>query len=884
MPFISYSQNLEDVMLWRSLQHVDRGFYIDVGAWDPREDSVTLAFYERGWRGINIEPDTEKRDALVAARPEDLTLGVAISDQPGEHVFYYVPETGLSTLDAEIAKRHQAAGRQIQERTVTVMTLREVCAMHAPQEIHFLKIDVEGLEAAVLASADFARFRPWLVVVEATEPNSPEPTDVTWESALLNVGYGLVYFDGLNRFYAADERASELAPAFSRPPNVFDDYVSAAGIRKAIATQRAGFPVAELLDASNERPVLHAELQRAVAAREDAELRALRAERDAKLAQADVERLLGRTAIDVSTVDTTNPTKPEAPEPLLSGRRRIYYDASLIIHFGLETPVGLIRTEHYVAEFLARDPTLDITFVIFDSSLGGFRNLRAAESILLRRILFHRYGQATTAPEVDGEREAESDALAPLTLAQTPRVGAEPGASSNSKFFTARVLIRRVRTALTLSPPEFRRILGQYAARLLPVTQEQGFGPRLAIRIVRRTCFEIATGIHFVIHGVTTAFRRVHETACHLVRPDLALTPDPSANGAASSASLTGTTQIGDASALDSSAGGSISFEAPAGTVQFSSGSVLLSLSNAWDYLDYTYLHRICRYDKVRFVSVIFDVIAMQFPFSTPGPSHIYHRHWVEIGHSAAHLLAISKFTADQYSEFIGRPNGLFPSMSYAHLPNFLRERVHEIGESPVQKLVGRRFVVFCSTIETRKNHYLLLQLWDRLRLEFSPDKLPTLVFVGKWGWGTETVRLLSERNYHLRNRLLILESVSDAELIWIYRNARFSLFPSLSEGYGLAAAESLSFGTPVVIANCPALVEATESLMPAYDPLDFMAWLEEMRSLIRDEGRLDELKSKATRYRGPSFEEFAAAIRSIALSVSGPEAHLTNSEQCPAA
>ncbi len=56
MTFISYAQNFEDVMLWRALKHVENGFYVDVGAQDPVVDSVSLAFYEHGWRGVHIEP------------------------------------------------------------------------------------------------------------------------------------------------------------------------------------------------------------------------------------------------------------------------------------------------------------------------------------------------------------------------------------------------------------------------------------------------------------------------------------------------------------------------------------------------------------------------------------------------------------------------------------------------------------------------------------------------------------------------------------------------------------------------------------------------------------------------------------------------------------
>ena len=98
MTFISYAQNFEDVMLWRALQHVEKGFYIDVGANDPTRDSVSRAFYELGWHGINIEPIDEWFSKLHTHRPRDVNLNVAASAEPGELVIYCVPGTGLSTV------------------------------------------------------------------------------------------------------------------------------------------------------------------------------------------------------------------------------------------------------------------------------------------------------------------------------------------------------------------------------------------------------------------------------------------------------------------------------------------------------------------------------------------------------------------------------------------------------------------------------------------------------------------------------------------------------------------------------------------------------------------------------------------------------------------
>ncbi|TLU73700.1 FkbM family methyltransferase [Lichenicoccus roseus] len=225
MTFISYAQNLEDVLLWRALGGIERGFYVDVGAYHPDSDSVTRAFYDRGWSGLNIEPLAEAARRLIAARPRDVTLQVAIGAEAGEMPFYRIDGSGLSTLDPEIAAQHEAAGLRVTPGRVRVSTLAEICTLHAQPEIHFLKIDVEGAERAVLEGADLVRFRPWIVLVEATAPTTSRPTHAGWEPLLLEAEYDFVWFDGLNRYYVAHERHDRLAPAFSSQPNVFDDFM-----------------------------------------------------------------------------------------------------------------------------------------------------------------------------------------------------------------------------------------------------------------------------------------------------------------------------------------------------------------------------------------------------------------------------------------------------------------------------------------------------------------------------------------------------------------------------------------------------------------------------------------------------------------------------------
>lgn len=224
MTFISYSQNLEDVILERIFKDIEKGFYIDVGANDPVAESVTKAFYDRGWRGINIEPVHRFYQRLCKERAEDINLPVAAGAEDGFFLYYEIPGTGLSTLDRGVAEQHEKNGWTVVKRNVSVIPLSTICRQFAKESIHFLKVDVEGAEQQVLQGMDFRQYRPWVVIVEATLPLSQEQNYEHWEDILLSSGYQYVYFDGLNRFYIADEKVAELKTYFSAPPNCFDEY------------------------------------------------------------------------------------------------------------------------------------------------------------------------------------------------------------------------------------------------------------------------------------------------------------------------------------------------------------------------------------------------------------------------------------------------------------------------------------------------------------------------------------------------------------------------------------------------------------------------------------------------------------------------------------
>ncbi len=162
MTLISYARNFEDVMLWRALKHVGQGSYIDFCARDPVIDSVSLAFYEGGWRGIHVA-NSEHLEKLKAARPDEDVIS------------------------------NSSAMKKI-----------------SLSEIHWARVDKRTLEAFFKSQV-----RPWIVLFE-----NPHEKD---ETALKDKGYDFAYFDGLNRFYVFRQHP-ELATAFSLPPNLLDDF------------------------------------------------------------------------------------------------------------------------------------------------------------------------------------------------------------------------------------------------------------------------------------------------------------------------------------------------------------------------------------------------------------------------------------------------------------------------------------------------------------------------------------------------------------------------------------------------------------------------------------------------------------------------------------
>jgi FkbM family methyltransferase len=222
---ISYAQNREDVLLARVLSHRKKGFYIDIGAHDPVNYSITKHFYDLGWHGINIEPSSDIFPRLCAARGRDINLNFGLSDKEGTLDFYEATKgAGLSTFVKAEMERQRKAGFEFIERQCKVTTLAKICEQYVHGEIDFVSVDVEGYEREVIEGGDWRKWRPCILVIESTKPGTTIPSHDAWEPLLLAADYVFANFDGLNRYYVRAED-KHLSPALSVPVNVFDSYI-----------------------------------------------------------------------------------------------------------------------------------------------------------------------------------------------------------------------------------------------------------------------------------------------------------------------------------------------------------------------------------------------------------------------------------------------------------------------------------------------------------------------------------------------------------------------------------------------------------------------------------------------------------------------------------
>jgi len=269
--------------------------------------------------------------------------------------------------------------------------------------------------------------------------------------------------------------------------------------------------------------------------------------------------------------------------------------------------------------------------------------------------------------------------------------------------------------------------------------------------------------------------------------------------------------------------------------VNFDGDTDLVALGLGWEYLDHEAMYRLKVESGVRIHMPAFDLIPVLMPQMNAGQSHLVHRYYAEMAHYADSITSISYATRDALRTFFSDEMLPEPFLAVNQLPGFPADDTvkSESNRTRSHRLGDQQFVLSVSTVEVRKNHLLLAKLWAELLSEGAA--LPKLVIVGRIGWDVNELIRWAEYAPELVDGLVILSDVDDDELIELYKAAMFTVFPSRVEGWGLPITESLTYGKVCLHSTDPAQLEASQELMPALHPDDFLGWKAEVLRLCSD-------------------------------------------------
>jgi glycosyltransferase involved in cell wall biosynthesis len=281
-----------------------------------------------------------------------------------------------------------------------------------------------------------------------------------------------------------------------------------------------------------------------------------------------------------------------------------------------------------------------------------------------------------------------------------------------------------------------------------------------------------------------------------------------------------------------------------------------------------TAIARLKQHSGLCFVCLIHDLIPIEFPeYALPGQDE-KHRRRVETAAALADAVIVnSVVTRNALQPYLARA-GRAPPMLVARFGVDLPAM--PIAEPP---RVRRPYFVCINTIEARKNHLLLLNLWRQL-VDECGDAAPRLVLIGQRGWETENAIDMLERCPALRGVVVEHCDLPDIEVAQLLKGAQALLLPSFAEGFGFPLIEALSLGVPVLCSNLAALRENGGVVPEYFDPLDGIGWRAAVidYSLPGSARRAAQLE-RLTGWRPPSWKDhFAAVDAFIAAALDGPQ------------
>ena len=294
--------------------------------------------------------------------------------------------------------------------------------------------------------------------------------------------------------------------------------------------------------------------------------------------------------------------------------------------------------------------------------------------------------------------------------------------------------------------------------------------------------------------------------------------------------------------------------------------AIIVSIGLDWDYSNYKLLYFLKQKIGFKFVGAFYDGIPITDPnlVRSLAFTRKFFLHFYYLMYLSDKIFTISDHSRKQMIQICNQFEiDAGPITETIHLGDSLRDSP-DISPIPARNH-KQKYVLYVSTVELRKNHKLLIDVWEKLLRENTVD-LPDLIFVGMIGWGVEELLEYYKKTDILHDVVHFYTDVSDSELDHLYHNALFTVFPSFAEGWGLGAVESLLHKKPCIVSNAPALVEATQGLMPSlrYDSIE--EWSNFLKELFNDNNKIKLLTEKIDiQFVSRSWEQFCCTFTKFA-------------------
>jgi glycosyltransferase involved in cell wall biosynthesis len=287
-------------------------------------------------------------------------------------------------------------------------------------------------------------------------------------------------------------------------------------------------------------------------------------------------------------------------------------------------------------------------------------------------------------------------------------------------------------------------------------------------------------------------------------------------------------------------------------------GDILFLGGLNWDVVNWSRIAELRARTGLRVASVMYDLIPMKFPEFLPAPPHGYHNCFLHMIDNSDLIFCISASTEADLGAFVAASGRPPVATQVIHLGADVPAAPDpaEIAEPATRARLARgRFALAVGTLEIRKNHALLVDLWAELLADPAFDL--DLVVVGMPGWEADEVTRRLRALPGFGTRVLWFQRLSDAGLSWLYARCHVVVFPSLYEGWGLPVVEALLHGRPVIASNRGATPEAGFGLATLLDPADRAGW----RAALLAEARAPRRDIAVPPGTLPRWEHAAAAV-----------------------